>query len=426
MTGKKKMAVVFLGLFLACATFFAAQVIAQKPAPQIKPPEIPAGEYDPAVWGKHYPPEYKTYLKNLEMSPSPTGYGGSKNVQHSEKEPEILVNFKGNPFSKDYGEDRGHPYALEDIKHTKRITAQSPGACMTCKTPNLIDVYKEMGWSYAKTPIGELYPKLKNSIACANCHDPSTMVLRITNPAFAEAMQRKGIDVTKASRSDMRSYVCGQCHSEYYFEPGTTRVIFPWDKGLKPDQTYAYYESKPAGFAQDWLHPDSQAKMLKAQHPDFETWSTGTHSRAGVACADCHMPYMREGNKKYSSHWITSPMRTTEASCRPCHEQSLEWLSERVKTTQDSTWLLQRTAGKLVARAHETIGKAAATGNVNQAQLDKARDLVRKAQWYWDFVAAENSMGFHNPVQVLTTLGQSIDLANQAIDQAGRSAGKSF
>ena len=424
MEGQKRLVKVFFGVALLLFVFIAVQVIAQKLTSPPKPPGIPAGEYDPAAWGKHYPLEYKSSLKNLEMAPSPTGYGGSKNVQHSLKEPEILTNFKGNAFSKDYGEDRGHPYALEDIKMTKRITVQGPGACMTCKTANITDVFKEMGWSYAKTPIGELYPKLHSSITCANCHDPSTMTLRITNPAFIEAMQRKGIDAKKASRSDMRSYVCGQCHSEYYFEPGTMRVIFPWDKGLTPEQTYAYYTAVPGGFAQDWVHPDSQAKMLKAQHPDFETWSTGTHARAGVACADCHMPYMKENNQGYTSHWITSPMRHVEASCRPCHDQTLEWFSERVKATQDSTWMLQRTAGTLIARAHETIGKTAATGKADQAGLDHARQLVRKAQWYWDFVAAENSMGFHNPVQVLTTLGQSIDLAHQSIDQANRAAAR--
>jgi nitrite reductase (cytochrome c-552) len=76
----------------------------------------------------------------------------------------------------------------------------------------------------------------------------------------------------------------------------------------------------------------------------------------------------------------------------------------------------------LIARAHESIGRAAATSKAVRTDLDKARQLVRKAQWYWDFVAAENSMGFHNPVQVLTTLGQSIDLAHQSIDQANRAA----
>ncbi|HOX93739.1 MAG TPA: ammonia-forming cytochrome c nitrite reductase subunit c552, partial [Syntrophales bacterium] len=59
----------------------------------------------------------------------------------------------------------------------------------------------------------------------------------------------------------------------------------------------------------------------------------------------------------------------------------------------------------------------------NKAELNRARELVRKAQWYWDFVSAENSMGFHNPTMILNTLGRSVDLAHQAISTAEQAAG---
>ncbi len=224
----------------------------------------------------------------------------------------------------------------------------------------------------------------------------------------------------------MRSYVCGQCHAEYYFEPKTKKVVFPWDKGYLPEQMYAYYEEKPANFEQDWVHPDSQAKMLKAQHPDFETWAGGVHAKSGVSCADCHMPFMRENGQKYSSHWVTSPMKHAKESCQTCHTQGAQWFLERVKTQQNNVWQLQRIAGQTVARAHEVIGKAAAVDKADKAGLDKARELVRKAQWFWDIVAAENSMGFHNPDQVLNTLGRSIDMANQAIIAANKAAKTQF
>lgn len=399
------------------------RVFALKPDEATKTVPIPQGEYDPTVWGKVYPLQYEKFRKTLEMAASPTGYGGSVKFQHSDKQPEILVNFKGMAFSKDYTEDRGHPYALEDLRETKRITAQSPGACMTCKSANLIDIYRDKGWSYAKTPLGELFPRIKHSITCANCHDPATMKLKIANPAFLEAMERRGIDVAKASRNDMRSYVCAQCHVEYYFEPGTSRVILPWDKGLQPEEIYTYYSEKPRGFEQDWIQPDSQAKMLKAQHPEFETWSGGTHAKAGAGCPDCHMPYVRHKGQKYTSHWVTSPMRTVESSCTPCHDQAPDWLRERVKGIQDSVWQAQRRAGTLVAQAHEAIGKASTSQKTDAGQLDKARESVRKAQWYWDMVAAENSVGFHNPTQTLRVLARSIDAAHEAILTAER-AGK--
>ena len=415
----KKLFYVAVAVGVVIVAVVAVRAFLFSPAERVKVVAIADGVHDPAEWGKHYPLEYQSYLKNREMAPSPTGFGGSEKVQKSIKEPEILVNFKGMAFSKDYSEDRGHPYALDDLRDTKRLSPKSMGACMTCKTGQLVDIYKEKGWQYAKTPLAELMPRLKHPITCSNCHDPKTMNLRVINPAFIEAMAKKGIDVKKASRADMRSYVCGQCHVEYYFEPETYKVVFPWDKGLQPEQMYAYYADKPAGFAQDWVHPDSQAKMLKAQHPDFETWSTGTHGTAGVSCADCHMPYMRENGRKYSSHWLTSPMRNVKASCRTCHSQSDAWLTSRVKTTQNQVWEMQRKAGTAVAQAHEMLAKATAA-NINPSELEKARELLRKAQWYWDIVAAENSMGFHNPSQVLHTLGQSVDLAHVSIATAER------
>ena len=186
---------------------------------------------------------------------------------------------------------------------------------------------------------------------------------------------------------------------------------------------YEYYSAIPSGFEMDWKHPDSEAKMLKAQHPDFEIWSGGVHAGSGVSCADCHMPYMKVDGQKYTSHWVTSPMKHGKESCRTCHTQTDQWLLDRVKTIQTNVWEMQRTAGQTVARAHQAIGLASKAPKANKAELDKARELIRKAQWYWDYVAAENSMGFHNPTMVLNTLGRSIDLAHQAIATAEKAAG---
>jgi len=419
MVGIVVLAVFFLGAVIIQAFFL-------KPATTIALAKIPAGEYDPAVWGEHYPLEYRSYLKNREMSPSPTGFGGSEKVQKSLKEPEILMNFKGMPFSTDYSEDRGHPYSVQDLKESKRVTPASVGACMTCKTAHMTDIYSKKGWAYASLPLAELFIEVKHPITCANCHDPATMKLRVFNPAFVEAMKKKGIDTSRAPREDMRSYVCGQCHSEYYFEPKGKKVVFPWDDGFLPEQMYAYYEGKPANFEQDWIHPDSQARMLKAQHPDFETFSGGVHAKSGVSCADCHMPFMVDRGQKYSSHWMTSPLKHVKESCGTCHNQGEAWLLERVRTEQNNVWQLQHTAGQALARAHEVVAKASAVGAADKAGMDKARGLLRKSQWFWDTVAAENSMGFHNPDQVLNTLGRSIDMAHQAAVEANKAAKTRF
>lgn len=422
MNRAQKILAAFLCVFVLFFGFVIVRVWAVKPASAIKAVKIPAGEYDPAVWGKSYPLQYASYQKNYEKSPSPTGYGGSVNEQKSVMQPELFTNFKGMPFSKDYSEDRGHVYAVSDLRESKRIGPASKGACITCKTPYLEEFYKESGWDYANKPLAELIDRSKHPVTCANCHDPENMNLRVINPAFIEAQERRGIDVKKATREEMRNYVCAQCHSEYYFAPGSTKVVFPWDKGVKPAEMYEYYAEKPNGFTQDWQHPDSKAPMLKAQHPDYETYINGVHGKSGVSCADCHMPYTRKDGQKYSSHWMTSPLKHINESCTTCHSQSGEWLQERVKTIQDNSWQMQHTAGLNVARAHEAIKKANETPNVNETELAAARELVRKAQWFWDIVAAENSMGFHNPDQVITTLGQANEFAHQAIDAANRAA----
>jgi len=46
-------------------------------------------------------------------------------------------------------------------------------------------------------------------------------------------------------------------------------------------------------------------------------------------------------------------------------------------------------------------------------QLERALELQRKAQWRLDYIAAENSMGFHAPQEAARILGISADLARQ-------------
>ncbi|MFN3332065.1 MAG: ammonia-forming cytochrome c nitrite reductase subunit c552, partial [Caldilinea sp.] len=131
--------------------------------------------------------------------------------------------------------------------------------------------------------------KLHLGSSCADCHDPDTMALRITRPALINALEKRGIDVTQASRQEMRSYVCAQCHVEYYFAGEGKELVFPWEKGLNIDDIERYYNEY--GF-KDWTHKETGAPMLKMQHPEFELFTTGLHYQSGVACADCHMPYV--------------------------------------------------------------------------------------------------------------------------------------
>ena len=96
---------------------------------------------------------------------------------------------------------------------------------------------------------------------------------------------------------------------------------------------------------------------------------------------------MRENCQKYTSHWMTNPLKTTEESCLKCHDESAETLKARVQTIGDNTFKLQRIAGQTVAQAHKTI-KAAMDAGATDEQLAESRQLVREAQWYWDWVIA--------------------------------------
>jgi nitrite reductase (cytochrome c-552) len=223
-----------------------------------------------------------------------------------------------------------------------------------------------------------------------------------------------------ATRQEMRSFVCGQCHVEYYCGPKTT-LFFPWGKGLKVEEIEAYYDEykfpKDGHRFFDWQHGETGAELLKAQHPEFEMWSQGVHARAGVACADCHMPYVREGAMKVSDHHVRSPLLMVNRSCQVCHPVAEDELKGRVTTIQDRTHqLLERSATSLVDMLDAI--KGARQAGVSNEKLAPVLALQRKAQWRLDFVASENSMGFHAAQEVARVLAESIDYSRQAVAMA--------
>jgi nitrite reductase (cytochrome c-552) len=213
----------------------------------------------------------------------------------------------------------------------------------------------------------------------------------------------------------MRAFVCGQCHVEYYCGPKET-LFFPWGNGLKVEQIESLYEGHkfPNGEPfYDWAHGETGAHLYKAQHPEFELWNQGTHARAGVACADCHMPYTRDGAVKISDHWVRSPLLNINRACQQCHTVDKDELEARVHSIQDRTHaLLSRSAAALVDML-DAIKLAKANG-ATEADLKPALDLQRKAQWRLDFISSENSMGFHAPPEAARILAESIDYSRQS------------
>lgn len=372
---------------------------------------IPAGEIEPAVWGQNYPLQYERFLMT-ERSDTETPYGGSVPYSKLERYPAMIRLWAGYAFSKDHNEERGHFYSQIDQANTQRVKiVEQPGACINCHAGEAPALIAELGWeTFNKTPYNDLVGRLEHGSVCADCHDPGTMALRITRPAFINAMERRGIDLADATRQEMRSYVCAQCHVEYYFAGDNKVLTFPWELGLNIDQISEYYASY--GF-KDWTHAETGAPMIKIQHPEFELWSTSLHAANGVACADCHMPYIREGSVKVSDHWLRSPLTNLESACQTCHNVPVSELERRVLTAQNTTAELLRAAEEAILDAIDAIVAAQAAG-VSEEALTEALRLHREASLRWDFISSENSTGFHNPQEAARVLAHAIDLARQA------------
>ncbi len=379
--------------------------------------EIAEMEPDSSKWGINYPNQYDTMMKT-ETNNVDTTYGGSSAFSWLERDPRQVILFAGYPFSKDYNDDRGHANALKDVEATKRLNLdvsdpkRTPGTCYSCKSSSNPGLWAELGMeAYDAMSFGELGEHVTEPIGCANCHEAGTMRLIVTNPALEEALERQGKDWNTFTRQEMRTVVCANCHVEYYFAGEGKYLTFPWDNGTKVEDMIKYYEE--VGFS-DWKYPETDTPMLKAQHPEYEFFTANsTHYEAGVSCADCHMPYVRDGASKYSSHDVHSPLLNPEEACGQCHTNT-EYVLERVANIQQQVAETKISAEDAIIDAINAIKLAAANPDVNVELLDEARKLHREAQFMWDFISAENSTGFHNPEYALEVLSKSTNLAREA------------
>lgn len=382
--------------------------------------EIAQKEPDSSRWGVNLPNEFST-LKLTETNKDRSTFGGSEPFSKLEEDPRLVTLFAGYSFSKDYNEERGHMNSLTDVRATKRINETTPGTCYSCKSSNNPSLWDKMGMAnFDKTPFATLGEQIDQPIGCADCHEANTMKLIVTNPALEEALKAQGKDWQTFTRQEMRTVVCANCHVEYYFAGEGKYLTFPWEGGTDIESIAQYYAD--LGF-KDWEHPQSGAAMIKMQHPDYELFTKdSTHFKAGVACADCHMPYLRDGSAKFSTHNVQSPLFFAEAACGACHTD-VSYVTDRVATIQKQVReTMDATEDALVA-AIQTIEAAATAPQVDTTLLDEARNLHREAQLRWDFIAAENSMGFHNPEEALRILANATDLARQAQLKAVQAAG---
>jgi nitrite reductase (cytochrome c-552) len=359
----------------------------------------------------NFPNQYSTLMLTKENNIR-TQYGGSDPFSKLAADPYLVELFAGYGFSIEYNEERGHMWALEDVQSSDRVNEKTPGTCYSCKSSSNPRLWAELGMeAYDRMKFSELTPRVEYPIGCANCHEAGTMRLIVTNPALEQALLAQGKDWKNFSRQEMRTVVCANCHVEYYFKGDGKYLTFPWEKGTSIEQIEAYYNEY--GF-KDWEHPVSKASMIKMQHPEYELYTNGsTHYNAGVSCADCHMPYTRDGAVKFTSHDVFSPLLKPEKACAACHT-NVDYVVERVKIIQDSVHSTLLNTEKAITEAINAIQTADANPAHDPVKLDEARQLHRAAQLRWDFIAAENSMGFHNPEEALRILATATDLARQA------------
>lgn len=372
--------------------------------------EIPDWEPRNEVWGQNFPRQYQSYMRTADTS-FKSKYFGSTKYDYLEKYPELVIMWAGYAFARDYNQGRGHYYAVSDVHQTLRTVQPQPATCWTCKSTDVPRMMNQLGVAeFYKSTWSEMGPEIVNHIGCQDCHDPKTMNLRITRPALAEAFERIGKNVQDATHQEMRSLVCAQCHVEYYFKGEGRYLTFPWDKGFSAEAMEQYFDEYQFT---DWTHALSRAPMLKAQHPDYELYMTGIHAQRGVSCADCHMPYKREGGLKFTDHHIGSPLDNIAGSCQVCHRESEATLLKNVYDHQDRIAELRRITEKNLARVH-IEAKTAWDNGATEQEMAPVLTLIRHAQWRWDWVAAANGMGIHSPAESLRVLGTSIQKSNEA------------
>ncbi len=480
-------------------------------------------------WGKNFPDYLDMYLTVETEKPVSTEFGGNLAYSKLIRYPQLTMLWAGYPFSIDANEERGHFWVQVDQMDTARNNKDflnahgfaafggQPAACMNCHSGWSPWLYKNAAkgdwiafnstkyWTMIKN-VPAVNGMEENSVehsgphggkrmglTCADCHNPKDMSLRLTRQAAINSLIMRGYEAdkeqgVKATREEMRTLVCAQCHVEYYFKPTGEKVkvmgesiakdatktwwngkqktydeFDSWRDGNKPTQIEVdgieliypwsywkkgtpfriemfddHYEAVRGVFDKDWPHKITKAPMLKIQHPEYELYSGGVHAENGVSCADCHMPYIRKGSKKMTNHNVTSPLANINAACKTCHTQSEDYLKSQIKDIQNSVAFDLRTAEysivslitdiKNLRDALSAMPAFQKDGKADEgkisAELKDVLELHRKSQMRADFVGAENSTGFHNSREASRMLLQSVDMARQGQTQLVQIAAK--
>jgi nitrite reductase (cytochrome c-552) len=255
--------------------------------------------------------------------------------QKIERDPWLKRMFLGYAFSIDYRDRRGHAYMLADQEETERLTKPQSGSCLHCHA-SVMPLYRKLGDGDAMAGFEKTYAMSYQELngCCTRWACPPGILRGLPRPGnHATARDAAGLHEwhpgwpasdaatphlpsveqwrqgdraepydpnQDATRNEMRSFVCGQCHVEYYCSSeDAARLPMGQRLARRGDGAILERDDLPGTASGSRLrHAETGAEILKAQHPEFELWSQGIHARSGVSCADCHMPYMREGRRQ--------------------------------------------------------------------------------------------------------------------------------
>ncbi|GKX60018.1 cytochrome c-552 [Leminorella grimontii] len=346
--------------------------------------------------------------------------------------PDMVILWAGYPFAKDYKKARGHFYAITDIRQSLRTAAPMkdtdgplPMACWSCKSPDVARLIDEGGEdAYFEGMWARGGSQVVNPIGCADCHDTASKdfaagkpALYMSRPYTVRALEAIGKPFDKASRLDQQSMVCSNCHVEYYFSGKNKAVKFPWDGGMTVEKMEEYYDNIEFS---DWKHALSKAPMIKAQHPEYETWSQGVHGKNNVTCIDCHMPKVQNADGKlYTDHKIGNPFDRFAESCSSCHTQSKQQLQDIVASRKEAVRELKKKAERQLVHAHFEA-KAAWDAGATEEEMKPILQDIRHAQWRWDYAIASHGIHMHAPEVGLKVLGTSLDKSAEARTKLAR------
>jgi nitrite reductase (cytochrome c-552) len=322
-------------------------------------------------------------------------------TDYLEQDPYLVNIYEGYGFAKDYGSARGHEYTLADVAKTQRPHPKAN--CLTCKTPNFAKLVNDQGIAVYSMPFEEVQSMMEENISCYTCHANDagkSGKLQVTHSYVNKALGSTVKEIDPATLS------CGQCHIEYYFTREDSETMMPYHSvaDMKPEAILAYYDSFDF---YDWVQEATGTKMLKAQHPEFETYLQGQHA-AVLNCADCHMAIEQaDDGTIYHSHYLASPLEneTLLSSCAECHAGTD--VVNMVRRLQDRVTARETEVGNKLSELKNTLAQAVAEGKMSETELDAVRKLHREAQWFFDFCYVENSEGAHNSELAFSCLDTS-------------------